>query len=75
VIASIAMFVLGFRDDLHPIGPGKKLFVQILIAAGACWGGLELVVVKTPLQRRASATWPVGAHRNRRVASRCAQFD
>lgn len=48
VIASIAMFVLGFQDDLRPIGAGKKLFVQVLIAAGACWGGLDLVVVKTP---------------------------
>ncbi len=48
VIASISMFALGFWDDLHPIGPGKKLFVRVLIAVGAYWGGLELVVVKTP---------------------------
>jgi UDP-GlcNAc:undecaprenyl-phosphate GlcNAc-1-phosphate transferase len=48
VIASISMFALGFCDDFHPIGAGKKLFIQLLIAAGACWAGLELVVVKTP---------------------------
>ena len=42
------MFALGFWDDLRPIGPGKKLFAQLVIAAGGCWGGLELVVVKTP---------------------------
>jgi UDP-GlcNAc:undecaprenyl-phosphate GlcNAc-1-phosphate transferase len=48
VVGSLSMFALGFWDDLHPIGAGKKFFVQLLIAAGACWAGLELVVVKTP---------------------------
>jgi UDP-GlcNAc:undecaprenyl-phosphate GlcNAc-1-phosphate transferase len=40
VIASLAMFLLGFWDDLRPICPTFKLFGQISIAAAVCCCGL-----------------------------------
>ena len=45
LILSLAMFALGFWDDLRPLGARKKLFGQILIALAACFvvGRIELV--------------------------------
>ncbi|MGA4577321.1 MraY family glycosyltransferase [Limisphaera sp. VF-2] len=42
---SVAMFALGFWDDLRPLGARKKLVGQILIALAACYlvGRIELV--------------------------------
>ena len=34
IFASLAMFVLGFLDDLRPLGARKKFVGQILIALG-----------------------------------------
>ena len=45
LVLSLAMFGLGFWDDLRPLGARKKLFGQILIALAACFvvGRIELV--------------------------------
>jgi len=45
VVTSLAMFGLGFWDDLRPLGARKKLLGQILISVAACFlvGRIELL--------------------------------
>mgnify|MGYP001477427000 CR=1 FL=1 len=42
VITSLAMFVLGFWDDLKPLGAKRKLLGQVLIAAAVCVLGIGI---------------------------------
>jgi UDP-GlcNAc:undecaprenyl-phosphate GlcNAc-1-phosphate transferase len=44
MVASLAMFLLGFCDDIRPLGPTCKLVGQVLISAAVtcCGVGLEL---------------------------------
>lgn len=49
VLSSLAMFGLGFWDDLIPLGAKKKLLGQILIASAAFYFGLRIEEVKNPL--------------------------
>jgi UDP-GlcNAc:undecaprenyl-phosphate GlcNAc-1-phosphate transferase len=46
--SSLAMFALGFWDDLKPLGARWKLFGQILIAAAVCVGGIGIQQLKIP---------------------------
>ena len=48
VLASVAMFGLGFWDDIRPLGPIRKLAVQILVAAAAWLAGIGIEVCKLP---------------------------
>jgi UDP-GlcNAc:undecaprenyl-phosphate/decaprenyl-phosphate GlcNAc-1-phosphate transferase len=48
IITSLAMFLLGFWDDLKPLGARKKLAGQILIAAVVCAFGIGIQKVKVP---------------------------
>lgn len=48
-LASLAMFGLGFWDDLKALGAKKKLLGQILIALAAFWFGLRVDTFKNPL--------------------------
>jgi UDP-GlcNAc:undecaprenyl-phosphate/decaprenyl-phosphate GlcNAc-1-phosphate transferase len=48
VVSSLAMFALGFWDDIRPLGARRKLLGQILIAASVCWFGLGVQVFKIP---------------------------
>ena len=48
-LTSLAMFGLGFWDDLSPLGARKKLLGQILIALLACSFGLKVDTFKNPL--------------------------
>jgi UDP-GlcNAc:undecaprenyl-phosphate GlcNAc-1-phosphate transferase len=47
-IAALAMFFLGFWDDIKPLGARRKLIGQILISLGACWAGLHFDNFKNP---------------------------
>ena len=47
--SSLAMFLLGFWDDLRPLGAKRKLLGQILIASAACLGGVGIQHLKNPL--------------------------
>jgi UDP-GlcNAc:undecaprenyl-phosphate/decaprenyl-phosphate GlcNAc-1-phosphate transferase len=47
-IAALAMFLLGFWDDLKPLGARRKLAGQIFIAIGACWAGIHFDNIKNP---------------------------
>src|SRR5262245_29696751 len=40
-LTSLAMFALGLRDDISPLGARKKLLGQILIAVAAFYFGLK----------------------------------
>lgn len=48
LLASLAMFALGFWDDLSPLGARKKLLGQILIACAAYFNGLEIGQLREP---------------------------
>jgi UDP-GlcNAc:undecaprenyl-phosphate/decaprenyl-phosphate GlcNAc-1-phosphate transferase len=48
VLCSLAMFALGFWDDLRPIGAKKKLLLQILIATAVCSFGVGIKFFKIP---------------------------
>jgi len=45
---SLAMFGLGFWDDLKPLGARKKLLGQVLIACGVCACGLSISALSIP---------------------------
>jgi len=49
ILTSLAMFGLGFWDDLRPLGAKRKLLGQILIALVVCCSGLGIQVVRLPL--------------------------
>jgi len=51
VASSLAMFLLGFWDDLQPLGAKFKLAVQILIAFLAYAGGLQIGQWENPFTR------------------------
>jgi UDP-GlcNAc:undecaprenyl-phosphate/decaprenyl-phosphate GlcNAc-1-phosphate transferase len=47
-ICAGAMFLLGFWDDLKPLGARKKLLGQIAIAFSAWCGGIQIETFKNP---------------------------
>ncbi len=52
LLAPLAMFAIGFWDDLKPLGARKKLLLQILIAAATCGLGIGLENFKIPFSGR-----------------------
>jgi UDP-GlcNAc:undecaprenyl-phosphate/decaprenyl-phosphate GlcNAc-1-phosphate transferase len=48
VVSALAMFFLGFWDDLKPLGARKKLLGHILIALGVCYFGVKIEHFKNP---------------------------
>jgi UDP-GlcNAc:undecaprenyl-phosphate GlcNAc-1-phosphate transferase len=48
LISSLAMFALGFWDDLKPLGAKRKLLGQILIAVAVCAFGIGIQRFKIP---------------------------
>ena len=49
IFTSLAMFLLGFWDDIRPLGARKKLLGQILIAMAAFYCGIQIQSFKNPL--------------------------
>lgn len=47
--SALAMFGLGFLDDLRPLGAKFKLLGQIAIASGVYFAGIQIQVIKNPL--------------------------
>src|SRR5215467_8954680 len=45
---SLAMFGLGLRDDLKPLGAKRKLLGQVLIAVVVCCFGIAITNFKIP---------------------------
>jgi UDP-GlcNAc:undecaprenyl-phosphate GlcNAc-1-phosphate transferase len=48
LVSCLAMFALGFIDDLKPLGARKKLLGQILIASAVCCFGVGIQTFKIP---------------------------
>lgn len=48
VVSSLAMFLLGFWDDVRPLGARKKLIGQILISTTVCYCGVQIEQFKNP---------------------------
>ncbi len=52
LLAPLAMFAIGFWDDLKPLGARKKLLLQILVASTVCSFGIGLEHFKIPFSGR-----------------------
>jgi UDP-GlcNAc:undecaprenyl-phosphate GlcNAc-1-phosphate transferase len=52
VLSSLAMFGLGFWDDLKPIGAKRKLAGQVLIALTVYYAGVGIELFKVPFSGR-----------------------
>jgi len=48
LLSSLAMFTLGFWDDLKPLGAKRKLAGQVLIATAVCAFGVEIQQFRVP---------------------------
>jgi len=48
ISSALAMFLLGFWDDLKPLGAKKKLAGQLAIAVLAWYGGIHIETFKNP---------------------------
>jgi UDP-GlcNAc:undecaprenyl-phosphate GlcNAc-1-phosphate transferase len=48
VFASLAMFALGFWDDVRPLGAKRKLAAQVLIAGAVCFSGIGIESWRAP---------------------------
>lgn len=48
LLSSLAIFALGFWDDLRPLGARKKLLGQVLISLLICWSGLGVQDLSVP---------------------------
>ena len=46
--SALAMFLLGFWDDIKPLGARKKLLGQIAVALCAWCGGMQIETLKNP---------------------------
>jgi UDP-GlcNAc:undecaprenyl-phosphate GlcNAc-1-phosphate transferase len=49
VLSSLAMFGVGFWDDIKPLGAKRKLLAQILIALSVYYFGIGIQLFKIPL--------------------------
>ncbi|HPC62552.1 MAG TPA: MraY family glycosyltransferase, partial [Verrucomicrobiota bacterium] len=61
VLSSLAMFALGFWDDIRPLGARNKLIGQILIAAGVYVLGVSITQFKIPFSGEIIDLGPWGA--------------
>jgi UDP-GlcNAc:undecaprenyl-phosphate GlcNAc-1-phosphate transferase len=52
VVSSLAMFLLGFWDDVRPLGARRKLLGQVLIATAVCFGGVQIETFQNPITHR-----------------------
>jgi UDP-GlcNAc:undecaprenyl-phosphate/decaprenyl-phosphate GlcNAc-1-phosphate transferase len=48
LLSCLAMFCIGFIDDIKPMGARKKLLAQIVIAAIVCFSGVSIQTFKIP---------------------------
>lgn len=49
LITGLAIFAVGLIDDFTPLGPRRRLILQSLVAAVACFQGIQLEAIHTPL--------------------------
>ena len=51
-LSSLAMFAVGFWDDLKPLGAKRKLVAQVLISLAICFAGIQIETFKIPFSGR-----------------------
>ena len=61
VLSSLAMFALGFWDDLKPLGAKRKLAGQVLIALTVYYAGIGIESFRLPLTGRTIELHALGA--------------
>ncbi|HWQ90256.1 MAG TPA: MraY family glycosyltransferase [Clostridia bacterium] len=61
IAGSLAMFALGFWDDLRPLGAKKKLIGQLLIAGSVLFSGIGIQQFKIPFTAEIISLGPLGA--------------
>lgn len=49
LITGLAIFAIGLLDDFTPLGARRRLVLQSLVAAVACFQGVQLEAINTPL--------------------------
>lgn len=49
LVTGLAIFAIGLMDDFSPLGPRRRLVLQSLVAAVACFQGIQLESIHTPL--------------------------
>ncbi len=63
VLTGLLMFLLGFMDDLRPLGAKRKLLGQIIISSVAWFGGAEITTFANPfnevIYQLGWLSWPV----------------
>ena len=52
VVSSLAMFLLGFWDDVRPLGARKKLIGQVLISIAVCFAGVKIEKFQNPFTQQ-----------------------
>jgi UDP-GlcNAc:undecaprenyl-phosphate GlcNAc-1-phosphate transferase len=52
ILSSLAMFAIGFWDDLKPLGAKRKLAAQVLICVAVCLAGIEIETFRIPFTER-----------------------
>src|SRR5438094_3547136 len=52
VVSSLAMFLLGFWDDVQPLGARKKLIGQVLISIAVCFAGVKIEKFQNPFTQQ-----------------------
>ncbi len=52
LFTTLAMFALGFVDDLRPLGAKRKLLAQIIIASTAYFLGIQISNFKNPINHQ-----------------------
>lgn len=49
LVTGLAIFAVGLWDDFSSLGPKRRLALQSLVAAVACFQGIQLEAIRTPL--------------------------
>ncbi len=60
-LSCLAMFGIGFIDDLKPLGARKKLVGQVLVAAAVCYFGVGIQTFKVPFTGQIIQLGPWGS--------------
>lgn len=48
LLTGLAVFAIGLRDDFHPLGSKRRLALQALVAAVACFQGIQVDGLNAP---------------------------
>ncbi|HEY3854640.1 MAG TPA: MraY family glycosyltransferase [Verrucomicrobiae bacterium] len=61
LVCCLAMFLIGFLDDLKPLGARKKFLAQVVVATAVCFCGVGIQTFKVPFTGSIIQLGPWGA--------------